>query len=191
MKKRVCYLVIVAFGLAASVAACTEGSGESRKTAEGRIIHPIDDKLPHGEVEPVVVHKKSACADARKSTYGERIRRYIDGESATEKLNIDVSGHEGVEIRSLDENTLAVLDTREQGLWQYDLQENRAVKVAGRGTGPGELNFPADVVTRGDTVYVANADMRISRVFCDGQTLYHPVACGTWAGGAPLPWGFG
>lgn len=163
---RSCVLVIVAFVSAFLILGCSEEQSGERRTSEGRIVHPIDNKVPHSETDPVVVNKENTCTDAPDGENVKRIRQYVEGERTTEKLNIDVSGHKFVEVRSLDTNTLLVLDRRENVLWRYDIPLDRAVKVAGSGSGPGELNFAGDLTVRGEYAYVAQSDMHIDAFSC-------------------------
>ena len=168
---RACFLPLLSIALFVSTATC---SGESdndkqtadRRTADGRIVHPIDDKLPHKEVDPVVVNREDRCASDKE--YVTQVREAVEQQNTGRRLDLNLPAHNHVEVASLDENTLLVLNTkpRANALWQYDLRKDRAIKVAGRGKGPGELDFATDLAMQGDTVYVAQSSMQIDAFFC-------------------------
>ncbi|REL37792.1 hypothetical protein DYD21_08405 [Rhodohalobacter sp. SW132] len=150
------------------------GSNEQEENIE---LHPIEDRIPYAD-HPVQKHLIEKNITGNSSGMVEII---ISGEyllsqpTFTQKLDISQSrlmelpfmSDQLMLFESVDENRIIIFDVMRQVLFEYQIDSDSWLELAGSGPGPGELSFANDIVFENDTLYVASQDSRITLFSCN------------------------
>ncbi|MEX2601242.1 MAG: hypothetical protein WD355_06315 [Balneolaceae bacterium] len=67
---------------------------------------------------------------------------------------------------TVDSTRLVLLDSQRSELIEYDLVTHEARTIAEMGSGPGDIQYPRDMILVDDALYIAREDMYISRFDC-------------------------
>lgn len=140
---------------------------------EGAIPHPQPNMMPHADVEAVdlVLHEGSDILSDLPENL-QLLHRYLNDENDQfdqRELSLYVSNEYHFHAASKDENTLVMLDERDDKLYQYDLLKDEYTDLAPKGRGPGDIMFTKEMQFYDNRAYIAMQGFRISVFDCQSD----------------------
>ncbi len=137
---------------------------------EGVVEHPVEERIPYANRDIISITKDrsfEALPDPPRSLQVLHVFLQNPGAVDTTRLGFYVKESENVEVASLGERRLIILDGHPGNrLFEYDSQSEILTQIAAPGNGPGELKFSMGLMRDGHSVYVARQDRRIDRFTC-------------------------
>jgi hypothetical protein len=144
-------------------------------------LHPSPEYMPHPDVEPVMLEVAEAGDSIERFSDNIRLlyRVLHDDSLIVQKTELNVLTGGNVEISSLNDSTLLILDkmvgqsySNEQ-LIQYNIKNRTVEIVAVQGRGPGDLFLSEELEADRDKVYIAMQGFQISVFNCDVHPCEH------------------
>ncbi len=133
----------------------------------GNIVeHPIEEKIPYYDNDHLSVDTVKKFSQMPKKPdkliFFQQVLKN-PGKFKTKKLDILVSEPElGLNVISKNKNVLVILDPGNDKIFEYNLNTDEVITVAGTGRGPGDIMFSQEMTKYKNSIYVAGANMQIS-----------------------------
>lgn len=152
------------------LSACSDGS-----YTENVSLHPITENMPHPDIEPVILETSEPDNFLEKSSENiQLLHRFLQGGPVNDrkmKLNLLTTGN--LDISSLNDSTLLILEKDNDRLIQYNVNRNEYEVVAEQGRGPVDLFFSEDLTIHNDMAYIAMQGFQISVFNCEASLCEH------------------
>lgn len=137
---------------------------------DGYVTHPVEEKMPHYEVEPTEIEIN---ADLHKATDLPEILKllnsFLDDASNTgqpKALTLLTSDQDNFYAESIDDEVLAILDPIDNRFVHYQITGDEELDSAPQGRGPGDIAFAREMQKHKDRLYISMQGFRISIFNC-------------------------
>ncbi|MEX2601532.1 MAG: hypothetical protein WD355_07795 [Balneolaceae bacterium] len=159
--KHIIFLIIIMINLSCG--------GNNERSASGLVVHPIEENIPHYENDHISVDKNQLVSGVNNYPgIIKKLHSYLHDPNNSDlfEIPLPVSGVRTVEVKSISEDILLILDKRSDQLIQYNRSTNDTLLIASRGRGPGDIAYAKDMNRYNNDIYISMEDMRVSKFSC-------------------------
>lgn len=151
------------------LAGMTGGCNESEPSAMERIV-PDRENIPHFDRDHIPVGRSLSFEElTEKPAELDLLYQYLRDPVDINRIRLDlmVSGPgPGFGVEAVTHNRLLILDGDRNHLVEYDLDTHQSYSIAEQGSGPGDIQYPRDMILEDTFIYVAREDMYVIRFDC-------------------------
>ncbi|MGF1669444.1 MAG: hypothetical protein ACFCU6_03275, partial [Balneolaceae bacterium] len=139
--------------------------------------HPIEERIPFYDFNHILIDiKNSFITLNQKSQELVLLYQYLQNPEkiAFEKLDLLVgSPFPAFNVVSFGDDRLVILDDNSNKLHEYNLETKKASVISDFGRGPGDFQFPLEMVKHHDMIYILREDMFLSVFDCKENPCLH------------------
>ena len=141
------------------------------------IEHPIKEKIPYYDFNHEIIHSKNSFEESDiESPVLDLLHQYLQNPQQISFKKLDVvvgSPFPAFNIASVDDNRIIILDDNNNKLIEYNLNTKESISISEFGRGPGDFQFPREMIKHNDTVYILRQNMYISSFNCTKTPCFH------------------
>lgn len=153
---------------------CTKDDQSNSATI---IEHPLEEKIPHYGFKHNIIERSRSYNELDIESYElDLLHQYLQDpqQFSHEKLEIEIgSPFPAFNVFTIDENRLIILDDNDNKLIEYNLNTKESISISEFGRGPGDFQFPREMIKHNDTVYILRQDMYVSSFDCSKTPCSH------------------
>jgi len=159
--------VLLLFFIACFYFSCNSSNNDSSSTT---VRHPVEEKIPHYNRDHILINSSDSF-EKLKEKPGELVllNQYLQEPEniILERLEVEVgSPFPAFNVVAVDKNRLVILDDNRNELLEFNIINKKATTIAEFGRGPGDVQFPLEMVIHDEMIYVLRQDMYISIFDC-------------------------
>lgn len=153
-------IAILLFSLAIS---CDDQPNEGKV-----IVHPVEEKIPYSDEPAELLDVHDAGNHLEKFPESVHLLYQVlnEEETETEIVDLNLLTSSDIEIESISDTTLLILDKDQNKLISYNLSKHESETIADQGRGPGDLLFTEELSAENLKAYVSSQNFKITVFNC-------------------------
>lgn len=143
--------------------------GEAINVEEGHEAHPQSDRVPHADVRSDRLDiNENITSVTNIPEQIELLHDILNGDHDPERIELSLfyNNMHWLNIESLDQETLIIMEQFNNRLVQYDLTTGQITELAEEGRGPGDILFTREMQLFDQKLYIAMQGFRVSWFDC-------------------------